>query len=772
MSAVAGPDYVDPRDQKIYHTVILNGYAWFARNLDYEASDSKIYQNVASNETIYGRLYPFNVEIPAGCHLPTHDELANMCVWAHNTQGVPGELDDGVQLKSTYYWQSFVDEYGHSRAGVNSVGFNGLPAGGYDETAMAYRRIEQAAYFWLQNYVDTNNIWHFPACSLLYNETASFDGDINSSTYCSIRFMLQTQTPTIALGSSTSGIATISCTTSDAVIHYTTDGSTPTTSSTTYGGPITITTSATIKAIATSRYRVDSDVASTFYELRCLAPVIDPDGGSYNNSCSVSLSTSSPGAHVVYSADGSDPSINYSTPFDVTSTNKVRAVSCRDGWTTSVETDADFTIVVPAATPYFTPGAGIYSVSKTVWIRSATTNATIYYTTDNSTPTTSSTQYSTPLTVSASTTLKAIAVATGYLASAVGTAIYTLACATPKISLPSGTYVGAPTTTISCATSDAVIHYTTDGSDPSVTSSVYSSKLTITNSGTLQAIAIQSGWTSSSIVSAVYVLKCATPTISLDAGSYTGDQYTTISCTTSDASIYYTTDGSTPTTSSTSYSSQFKVPRSCTLKVLAVKSNCSNSDVASAVYVLTCDTPTFSVKAGTYRETFTTTISCATSDAVIHYTTDGSTPTASSAVYSTVLTISADTTLKAIAIESGWTSSIVVSAAYLIRSCADPTFSFPRTTTPYDLITLSCTTSDAVIHYTTDGSTPTTSSTTYSAPFEAVAGTIIKMLATKGSNLSDQSNVVSGTFVSDTLFVYDFSLGPRDLPNVLASFFD
>jgi hypothetical protein len=427
---------------------------------------------------------------------------------------------------------------------------------------------------------------------------------------------------------------------------------------------------------------------------------------------------------------------------------------------------------VPTATPYFTPSTGTYSVSKTIWIRSNTVNATIYYTIDGSTPTTASLLYSKPLTISNNMTLKAIAVATSYLTSAVATATYTFVCATPKISLPSGTYVGAPTTMISSATADATIYYMTDGTDPSSTSNIYSSKLVIANSETLKAIAIEPGWTSSSIASAVYMLKCATPVISLGAGSYTGDQYTTITCVTSGASIHYTTDGSTPTSTSTVYSTQFKIPRSCTLKAVAIKLDCLNSDVASAVYTFTCDNPILSVKTGTYRTPFTVSITCATSGASIHYTTDGSTPTSSSTTYSTALMISTDTMLKAIAVESGWTSSLVVSATYLIRSCADPTFSFPRTTTPFDLIALSCTTFGASIHYTTDNSTPTTSSTLYSAPFEVAVGTIIKMLAVNGSNPSDQSNIVSGTFVSDTLFVYDFSLGPRDLPSVLAQFFD
>ena len=81
---------------------------------------------------------------------------------------------------------------------------------------------------------------------------------------------------------------------------------------------------------------------------------------------------------------------------------------------------------LPAATPTFSPAAGTYSSAQTVTISTATPSATIYYTTNGSTPTTSSTVYSGPITVSATETLQAIAVASGYSTSAVGSAAYTI----------------------------------------------------------------------------------------------------------------------------------------------------------------------------------------------------------------------------------------------------------------------------------------------------------------------------------------------------------
>lgn len=80
--------------------------------------------------------------------------------------------------------------------------------------------------------------------------------------------------------------------------------------------------------------------------------------------------------------------------------------------------------------------------------------------------------------------------------------------------------------------------------------------------------------------------KCALPTFSPVAGTYTSAQNVTISTTTGDATIYFTTDGTDPTEGSASYSTPISVSSTTTIKAIAVKSGLTNSSIATATYTI------------------------------------------------------------------------------------------------------------------------------------------------------------------------------------------
>ncbi|HTB81291.1 MAG TPA: choice-of-anchor tandem repeat GloVer-containing protein [Opitutaceae bacterium] len=477
---------------------------------------------------------------------------------------------------------------------------------------------------------------------------------------------------------------TISTTTSGASIRYTTDGSTPSsTVGTLYSAPVSIATTLTLKAIGFKSGMTNSSVASGVYTITAAAPTFSPVAGTYTGTQSVTISTTTTGGLIRYTTDGSTPSstagILYSGAVSITTTTTLKAIAYKAGFNNSGVTTGVFTIKV--VTPTFSPVAGTYNVVQSVAISTTTSGATIRYTTDGSTPSeTAGTIYSSAVSVTSTKTLKAIAYESGMTDSGVASAVYTITIilvATPSFSPAAGTYTAAQNVTISTTTSGATIRYTTDGSTPSETAgTVYSSPVNISSTKTLKAIAYKSGLTDSAVATGVYTInipQAAAPGFTPAAGTYTATQNVTISTTTSGATIRYTTDGSTPSeTAGTIYSSPVNISATLTLKAIAYKSGFTDSAVTSGPYTINLPSqaaaPTFSPIAGTYLGVQTITISTTTSGATIRYTSDNSTPTEThGTVYSNPVSLSASTTLKAIAYKSGFTDSAVSTAAYTIN---------------------------------------------------------------------------------------------------------
>jgi hypothetical protein len=326
-----------------------------------------------------------------------------------------------------------------------------------------------------------------------------------------------------------------------------------------------------------------------------------------------------------------------------------------------------------AATPTFTPVAGAYSTAQPVTIKDTTPGATIFYSTNGSTPTSSSTRYTGAFDISVSSTVQAIAVATGYTESEVASADYIIEtpAATPTITPAAGAYSAPLSITITDSTEGAVIYYTTNGTAPTTASTKYTAAFKISASSTVKAIAIATDYTQSAVASAAYTIEpaTATPTFSPVAGTYSAAQSVTIKDATAGAVIYYTTNGTAPTSASTKYTAAFKVSASLTVKAIAVASGHSDSAVPSAAYVIETPTatPTFSPAAGTYSAARSVTLKDATKDAVVYYTTNGDTPTKASTNYTAAIRVKASETIKAIAIAAGYGTSAIASAKYTIK---------------------------------------------------------------------------------------------------------
>lgn len=267
-------------------------------------------------------------------------------------------------------------------------------------------------------------------------------------------------------------------------------------------------------------------------------------------------------------------------------------------------------------------------------ITTTTPEATIYYTTDGSTPTTSSSRYSTPIAASSGNSIRAIAVRPGYISSDEGT----VAAPAPVISESNGNF------TLSSSLAGATIHYTLDGSEPTTSSPTYSSALTPTGTQVVKAIAVKDGYTPS----AASVLKLKAPRVIIEENlAYLAPQ--------SGSTAYYSLDGSDP---ATPYSVGSPVELDDNLQVIQVQSRKNgylDSDIETPAET---DAPYVNINAGSGEVNI-----IATDDGycTIYYTTDGSDPTTSSNVYSGPFTVGHGVTVKAIAKHHGQPASSIAS---------------------------------------------------------------------------------------------------------------
>lgn len=243
-----------------------------------------------------------------------------------------------------------------------------------------------------------------------------------------------------------------------------------------------------------------------------VAPTFSPAAGTYANLQGVTISTTTVGASIRYTTDGSTPTETvgtvYAAAISVAATETIKAIAYKPGWLDSTVSTAAYTLQV--STPTFNPVAGTYTIDQSVTISWTTSGATIHYTTDGSAPTGASASYSTAIPVAGNgtnETIKAIATKAGIIDSIVGTATYTIIyqVATPAFSPSSGFYSSDQSVTISCATPGAAIYWTF-GSTPST---LYTAPISTRGNGAMNiisAIAKETGMTDSSVGTAAYII--------------------------------------------------------------------------------------------------------------------------------------------------------------------------------------------------------------------------------------------------------------------------
>jgi Chitobiase/beta-hexosaminidase C-terminal domain len=575
---------------------------------------------------------------------------------------------------------------------------------------------------------------------------------------------------------------TLASTTPGASFFYTTNGTTPTTNSTPYTGPIPVSSSTTIEAIAIASGFSASAVSSGAYVINlppAAAPTFTPAAGTYNNAQSVALASTTPGASLFYTINGTTPTTNstpYTGPIPVSSSMTIEAIAIASGFSSSPVSSATYTISTTATQVSLVSSA---NVDGFVNNGSAVPNGGL----DNDGYAYSATLVGPSLTWNGNTYLFGAA---GIVDAVSNTTVPLPAGSYTSLSLL-GTGVNANQTnqTFTVTYSDgSATNFTqslsdwftpqnyageskaltmayrvnTNGSLDNRTFYLYGYSFPLNSAKTPVSLTLPK--TRNVIVLAIDLTPAsgggtqpaAAPTFTPAAGTYTSAQSVTLASTTPGASLFYTTNGTTPTTGSTPYTGPIAVGTSMTIEAIATASGFSQSPVSSAAYAINiaqppAAAPTFNPAAGTYTSAQSVTLASTTPGATFFYTINGTTPTTGSTPYIGPIMVTSSMTIEAIATATGFSQSAVSSAAYTINIpvAAAPTFTpAAGTYTSAQSVTLASTTPGASLFYTTNGTTPTTGSTPYTGPIAVGSSMTIEAIAT-ASGFS-QSPVSSASY--------------------------
>ena len=279
--------------------------------------------------------------------------------------------------------------------------------------------------------------------------------------------------------------------------------------------------------------------------------------------------------------------------------------------------------------------------------------------------------------------------------------------------------------------------FSSDGTpdDPTATTTDYiensdgtPNEITITEPGTLKVVIERYGVVLTEVAEKE-IIKVATPTIINDGTNIV------MGCATEGATIYYTTGDSDPDENSTEYTYPLPVSSNLgnTFKAIAVKSGCFNSDISEPLTITaTCPMPTISFSNSDGKVT----IVCSDAEA-IYYTLDGSTPDPDyvdgdypTKTYAPASkpTISATTTVKAIATKTGYANSSVAEKTF--EQLVAPSFTFDGTSLLVT-ITPNSTVEGVSTVYTVNNESPTTTSAAYIEPIAITANTTVKAMNVK-----------------------------------------
>jgi hypothetical protein len=227
-------------------------------------------------------------------------------------------------------------------------------------------------------------------------------------------------------------------------------------------------------------------------------------------------------------------------------------------------------------------------------------------------------------------------------------------------------------------------------------------------------------------------------TMSPSGGKFPVSKEVTLTGSPTGSTIYYTLNGTQPTTSSPVYVTPLTITNSLTLKAFAAKDGKTGKTLTRAFEITGHDAIISPVDIAFY-ESLPVSLSSNPVGATIYYTTDGSTPTTSTNVYTTPIVLTSTTLLNAMASKDGVNGEVKTGS---FTKLSGPIVNIsPVGGSFFDevVVTITSPTAGAAIHYTTDGSMPTASSTLYSdaITLNTTDNHIIKAIAIKDSNIGE-----------------------------------
>lgn len=332
-------------------------------------------------------------------------------------------------------------------------------------------------------------------------------------------------------------------------------------------------------------------------------PVFAPSDGVFGGFGEFTLSCSTPGASIYYTLDGSpvtpQTGILYTgTPVLVVTSTVPKAKAFLNGLVDSDTATAQFQIDL--LTLSFNIAGGVFPIDSPPTIVPIINNqdADVYYTTDGSEPTELSTPFTSPFVPTPNVTLKARGFLAPALPSNIVSETYQFRLNAPVLDTVSGTYISERLVSATPA-AIGVNEYRIDGGSWVVGDSVL-----VQVSSVVDWRAVEAGYVTSDITSVNITIQCAAPTISPNGGVVGTLDPITLATATSGAQIYYTTNGSEPTQSSTLYTGTFTLSANATVRAKAFKSGTLPSDITSAAFTtIDADAAAFLNAAGITDET-------------------------------------------------------------------------------------------------------------------------------------------------------------------------